>query len=77
MSAQISATFEQTHGSIANLIASGEEDKLQAWLDSYVWPLGRSVNGEELVERVCGQPLSAQPFLTYLETKVEQLLTST
>jgi carboxypeptidase Taq len=31
------------------------------------------VNGEQLVQQVSGQPLSATPFLAYLRGKVEQL----
>jgi len=73
ISAQISETFEQDHGSIQALISSGDEVQLQSWLRTTVWPLGRSLNGEELVERVTGRPLSAQPFLAYLRTKVEAL----
>ena len=73
MSAQISEAFEKDNGSIEALIGSGEEERLQAWLGTTVWPLGRSVNGEELVEQVSGRPLSAQPFLAYLRTKVDEL----
>ena len=73
ISAQISETFEQDHGSIQALISNGDEVQLQSWLRTTVWPLGRSLNGEELVERVTGRPLSAQPFLAYLRTKVEAL----
>ena len=76
ISAQISETFEQEHGSIQALISNGDEAKLQSWLGTTVWPLGRSVNGEELVERVTGRPLSAEPFLAYLRTKVEDLSVS-
>jgi carboxypeptidase Taq len=73
ISAQISETFEQTNGSIEALISAGDELKLQAWLGETVWPLGRSVNAEELVKTVSGRPLSAQPFLSYLRTKVDEL----
>ena len=73
ISAQISETFEQDHDSIQSLIRAGEERQLQSWLARSVWPLGRSVNGEELVERVSGRPLSAGPFLTYLRAKVAAL----
>ncbi|MEB3169731.1 MAG: carboxypeptidase M32 [Synechococcaceae cyanobacterium] len=73
ISAQLSATFEQDHGSIQTLISSGDELKLQAWLAKTVWPLGRSTNGEELVQQITGRPLSAQPFLTYLRAKIEEL----
>ena len=56
-----------------DLIAAGEESRLQTWLGRHVWPLGRSVNGEQLVARVTGRPLSAGPFLDYLRRKVEGL----
>lgn len=39
---------------------------LQQWLAEQIWPLGRSVNAEELVQRVSGRPLEAQPFLRHL-----------
>jgi carboxypeptidase Taq len=73
ISAQLSETFEQQHSSIQAQIRAGEEVRLQSWLAETVWPLGRSVNGEELVERVTGRALSAQPFLRYLRAKVEEL----
>ena len=73
ISAQISETFEHTYSPIQALIAAGEESKLQAWLAETVWPLGRSVNAEELVERVSGRRLSPQPFLAYLRTKVAEV----
>jgi carboxypeptidase Taq len=73
ISAQISETFEMENGSIQALISAGDELKLQAWLGKTVWPQGRSVNAEELVQQVTGCPLSAQPFLTYLAAKVDQL----
>lgn len=73
ISAQLAETFEQTNGSIQALISAGGELKLQAWLGETVWPLGRSVNAEELVANVSGRPLNAQPFLAYLRTKVAEL----
>jgi len=38
-----------------------------------VYPLGRSVNGTELVERVSGRPLSHAAFSRYLSSKLERL----
>jgi carboxypeptidase Taq len=73
ISAQLSETFEQTNGSIQAMISAGDEFQLQAWLGQNVWPLGRSINAEELVKKVTGRPLSAQSFLTYLRTKVAEL----
>ena len=73
ISAQLAETIEQTHGPIETLIAAGDEASLRSWLGQHVWPLGRSVNGEQLVEQVTGRPLSAEPFLAYLRAKVEAL----
>jgi len=74
ISAQLSETMEAQLGPIESLVASGEEARLRGWLAEQVWPQGRLVTGEELVERVSGAPLSAEPFLRYLDHKVERLL---
>jgi carboxypeptidase Taq len=55
-------------------VASGGEPQRRHWLGRRVWPLGRSVNGEELVAQVSGRPLSAAPFLAWLSRKLEALL---
>ena len=60
-------------GTIESVVTAGEETRLRHWLGARVWPLGRLVNGEELVEQVTGQTLSAAPFLRYLNAKVEAL----
>jgi carboxypeptidase Taq len=73
ISAQIAEAMEAELGPIEARIAAGDEGELQRWLGQHMWPLGRSVNGEELVERVSGRPLSAGPFLTYLRSKVAAL----
>ncbi len=74
ISAQLAETMERQLGPIETLVGSAEELRLQRWLAQTVWPLGRSVNGEELVSQVTGEPLSATPFLTYLSDKVDRLL---
>jgi carboxypeptidase Taq len=73
VSAQLSEAMERDLGPIEVRLEAGDEAALRGWLAERVWPLGRSVNGEELVERVSGRPLSADPFLTYLERKLERL----
>ncbi len=54
-------------------MAAGQESALQDWLASNLWPLGRSVNAELLVQQVTGRPLGSDAFLTYLRAKVGQL----
>jgi carboxypeptidase Taq len=74
ISAQLAEAIEGDLGPIAGRVAAGDEASLRHWLAERVWPLGRGVNGEELVQRVSGSPLSAAPFLRYLRTKLELLL---
>ncbi len=74
ISAQLSATLEQGGRSIEGLIRSGDERELQSWLGQTVWPIGRAMNAEQLVEQVSGRPLSAEPFLAYLRTKLAALV---
>jgi carboxypeptidase Taq len=72
ISAQLAGAMEASIGSIDALIAAGDIAPIRAWLAGQVWGLGRSVNGEELVERVSGAPLTARPFLDHLRRKVDQ-----
>jgi carboxypeptidase Taq len=73
ISAQISEALEQEIGPIEALVAAGQETALQGWLARTIWPLGRSVNAEQLVQQVTGRPLGSSAFLTYLRAKVGQL----
>ena len=73
ISAQLAEAMERQFGPIEQKLAEADEASLRAWLAERVWPLGRRVNGEELVQQVCGERLSAAPFLRYLEAKVERL----
>ena len=68
--------MERQIGPLEEQVAAGQEQRLRGWLAERVWPLGRSVNGDELVETVTGRPLHAEPFLTYLREKVQRLLAS-
>ena len=73
ISAQLSAQIEAELGPIETLLEQGDDAQLGHWLRARVYPLGRSVDGAALVERVSGQPLGSAPFLRYLEAKLERL----
>ena len=73
ISAQLSETMAAELGPLEPLIAAGQEGEILGWLGRNVWPLGRSVNAEQLVEQVTGRPLSAAAFLTYLKDKLARL----
>ena len=74
ISAQLAEAMEAEIGPIEGHVAAGEESRLLRWLRRHVHPLGRRVNAEQLVQQVTGRPLSATPFLDYLESKLDQLL---
>jgi carboxypeptidase Taq len=73
ISAQLSEAMEAELGPIETRIEAGDETALRGWLARHVHPLGRSVNAEELVQRISGRPLSPTPFLRYLEAKLDRL----
>jgi carboxypeptidase Taq len=72
ISAQLSEAMEADTGPIEAVVAAGEPQRLQQWLATHVWPLGRSVNGEQLVERISGRPLEARPFLDHLGRRLAE-----
>ncbi len=74
ISAQLAEAMERELGSIAGRVAAADEASLRQWLAERVWPLGRAVNSEDLVQQVSGSPLSPAPFLRYVRAKLDQLL---
>jgi carboxypeptidase Taq len=73
VSAQLAEAMERDLGPIEERLRRGEDQSVFDWLAERVWPLGRSVEAGDLVERVSGSPLTAGPFLAYLEAKMERL----
>jgi carboxypeptidase Taq len=51
-------------------IETGDFAPLRAWLHEHIHRHGRKFEGRDLLRRVTGQPLSAQPFLAYLRAKL-------
>ena len=75
ISAQLSEAMASDIGSPEEHVASGDVDPLLDWLRRNVHPIGRSLDAEGLVQQVTGRPLSSQPFLSYLESKLDVLTT--
>ncbi|QEY31400.1 carboxypeptidase M32 [Synechococcus sp. RSCCF101] len=77
ISAQLSEAMEAELGAGTEaLIERGEDARILSWLRHHVHPLGRRVNGEQLVQQVSGRPLEATAFLRHLSGKLERLLSS-
>ncbi len=58
---------------IAKFVSEGKESTLLEWLRVHVHLHGRSMNAEQLVESISGKKLSSEPFLVYLEKKLNLL----
>lgn len=71
--AQLYAKASEKLGDIDELHARGEFRPLLDWLRQNVHFHGRCYSGNELVEQACGTPLSAEPLISYLTTKLSKL----
>ncbi|WP_415409817.1 carboxypeptidase M32 [Synechococcus sp. A10-1-5-9] len=71
ISAQLSEAMEASIGEPEAHIRDGSIDVMLNWLRQHVHPIGRALNAAQLVEKVSGRPLSAEPFLKYLEEKID------
>ncbi|HEX8523760.1 MAG TPA: carboxypeptidase M32 [Tepidisphaeraceae bacterium] len=68
--------FEQARkdiGDLDALFAQGNFRPLLDWLRKNIHQHGRRYRARDLVQRVTGQPLSAQPLLNHLKRKVQDL----
>jgi carboxypeptidase Taq len=68
--------WEVIHRDLPDLdesMAKGDFTPLIAWLKEHVHSLGRQHRAGDLIERISGKPLSADPFMAHLEAKVGPL----
>jgi carboxypeptidase Taq len=66
---QLWETIREQHPGIEAEIAAGQFGSLLAWLRERVHTMGASLGVPQLVQHATGRPLSAAPFLRYLERK--------
>ncbi len=71
--AQLFAQAEKALPDLSQRFAQGQFDELLAWLRQHVHRQGRCYRGHELVAKICQQPLSCQPLLSYLRKKLQPL----
>jgi carboxypeptidase Taq len=60
-------------GDLEEEFERGEFGTLRGWLGEHVHRWGRVFQPSELLERIVGGPLDAEPYLGYLRAKVEAL----
>ena len=73
VSAQLSETMTGAIGKPEDHVLAGDMQPVKSWLNANVHSVGRSMNAFDLVEKVTGRPLTAEPFLAYLEGKTREL----
>ena len=61
------------HPSLYEEFAQGEFGTLKTWLNTNIHALGRTYRAAELCEHVTGAPLSADPLMRHLESKLKPL----
>jgi carboxypeptidase Taq len=63
----------RAHPGIPGELAAGEFGTLHGWLKENVYQHGSKFTAAELVERVCGGPMSIDPYIRYLCEKYGEL----
>ena len=72
-SAQLYAAAEKSIGDLPDQIGRGDFEPLADWLRSNVHTHGRCYSSDQLIEKVTGEPLSAEPLMKYLKAKLNPL----
>jgi carboxypeptidase Taq len=70
MAAQLWRALSDELPSIDATIAAGDFAPLREWLRDNIHRHGRKFTSRELLQRVTGEELQVEPFLSYLETKL-------
>jgi len=60
-------------GDLDEKIASGNLLELRGWLKTRIHQLGRRKTAPQLIQDLTGAPLSAEPFMDYLEAKFSEI----
>ncbi len=73
MGAQFYAQALKAHPDLPEEMKLGKFDTLRHWLVENLYQHGYKFTANELVERVCGGPLSIEPYIAYLRAKYGEL----
>jgi carboxypeptidase Taq len=68
--------WEAARGDLPDLEAqmeAGEFAPLREWLGDKLYRWGRRYPPNEMLERVVGGPLDAEPYVAYLKSKVSEI----
>jgi carboxypeptidase Taq len=63
----------RAHPEIPAEMRDGKFDTLRSWLAQHVYLHGRMFDPGDLIERATGQPLTIEPYLSYLRAKFGEI----
>lgn len=70
---QILKAVQAANPNLSKQLGRGEFEPLNAWMRENIWQYGCCYTGSELIERISGGGLDAQPFLDYLNEKYSEI----
>ncbi len=76
MSAQFFAAARRDVAGLDESLARGDYAPLRGWLTEHVYRHGRAYSPTELLERSTGSGLTVEPYLAYIQTKYDDLLSA-
>ena len=65
--------IEKDLGSIDDILAAGDIKKITAWLRENIHQYGATRISSEVLDKVCGQELSAKPLIKYFTDKYTKI----
>ena len=65
--------MEEELGSVDDILAQGRIREITAWLHDRIHRHGALYTSKEVIDRVCGKPISARPILDYFEKKYSKI----
>jgi carboxypeptidase Taq len=71
--AQFWETIQKKVKGLDGQMAKGDFSALKKWLNTNIHAHGRRYRAAELCEKVTGKPLSAEPLLRHLESKLGEV----
>ena len=74
VSVQLWERAEADAGPFGELFERGEFAPLREWLTEHIYRWGRTFTPQELLQRAAGSPIDPEPYVRYLERKLNDLL---
>ena len=65
--------IEKDLGNIDELLSSGRVQEITKYLSEKIHQYGGAYNSLEVIQRVCGKELSAEPIINYFKRKYTNL----